>query len=151
MKKLHLLAAVCALAAAPAFAQSLGTVISVNGVATVANGGTATALTQGMPLASGSRIVTTSTSSAVVRLNNGCTLTVPPGHGVTLVPNLTCQQQQAALQPLAPVAAMPTTAVMGQRSAGFGGMDPATGVWLAGVAAFVIYEATRDDGPISGR
>lgn len=148
MKKLHVLAAVCALAAAPAFAQSLGNVVSVNGVATVSTGGTATVLSQGMPLAGGARIVTTSTSSAVVRLNNGCTLTVPPSHGVTLVPNLTCQQQQAALQPIAPVAAMPTTAVMGQRGSG---MDTATGVWLAGVAAFVIYDATHDDAPISGR
>lgn len=150
MKKLRVLAAACAVAAAPAFAQSLGSVVTVNGVATVSSGGTATTLSQGMPLASGARIVTTSGSSAVVRLNNGCTLTVPPAHGVTLVQNLTCQQQQAALQPIAPVGGMPATAVMGQRSSGFG-MDPVTGLWLAGVAGFVIYEATRDDEPISGR
>lgn len=152
MKKLQALAALLAVTAAPAFAQSMGTVSSVNGVATITSGGKATTLSQGMPLAPNARIVTTSTSSAVVSLNNGCTLSVPPAHAVTLQPNLTCQQLQASLQPIAPVTSVPTTAVMGQSGNRFGGMDAATGVWLAGVAAFVIYEATQDDdAPISGR
>ena len=96
MKLRTFLAAVAALAVAPAFAQALGTVTSVNGVATVVSGGSATTLTPGMTLANGSRIVTTSSSSVVLSMNSGCTVTVPPGHGVTLLSTLTCQQLQAS-------------------------------------------------------
>lgn len=153
MKKLHLLAAASVLAAAPAFAQSLGTVTSVNGVATVTSGGSASTLSQGMALSQGARIVTTSTSSAVVRLNNGCTLSVPPGHSVTLLSNLTCQQLHASLQPVTPVATVPTTAVMGQARNTVMGFDPVVGIWVAALAAAVIYDATHDanEVPVSAR
>ena len=150
MKLRTFLAAVAALAVAPAFAQALGTVTSVNGVATVVSGGSATTLTPGMTLVNGSRIVTTSSSSVVLSMNSGCTVTVPPGHGVTLLSTLTCQQLQASLQPVSPI--VPTTAVMGQ-SRGFG-MYPAVAIWAAGIVGFAIWDATRDDEdhiPISGR
>ncbi|NNU45315.1 hypothetical protein [Ramlibacter montanisoli] len=40
-----------------------------------------------------------------LRLNNGCTVTVPPAHGVTVLQTMTCQQLTAAVQPVVPVAA----------------------------------------------
>ncbi|MBC5785697.1 hypothetical protein H8N03_22335 [Ramlibacter sp. USB13] len=156
MKKVPtLLALLAAFAAAPAFAQAIGTVSSVNGVATVVTGGTATAVTKGMPLLHGSRILTTSSSSTTVQMNDGCTLTVPPGHAVTILSTLTCKQLQAALQPLTPSG--PSTAVMGQGQGGnppIGlGVNAPVAVWAAAMGLATAYDATRDNGnpPISGR
>jgi len=152
MKVRILVAAIATLVVAPAFAQALGTVTAVTGVATVLTGGSATTLTPGMTLVHGARIVTTSTSSATLRMNSGCTVTVPPGHGLTVLSTQTCQQLQAALLPVTPVG--PSTTVMGQ-SSGFGGVDPAVAIWGLGVAGFVVYDATRDGqsdaAPISAR
>lgn len=150
MKVRTLLAALLASAVLPAFGQALGTVSAVDGVATVVTGGHATTLAPGMTLGNGARVVTTSTSSATLRMNSGCTVTVPPGHGVTLSSTLTCQQLQASLQPLAPVG--PATTVMGQ-SGRFAGMDPVVALWVAAVLVTAIWDATRNDDvvPVSAR
>lgn len=144
-----LVAALAALAAAPAYSQALGTVTNVQGVATVTSGTGVTTLAKGAPVLHGSRIVTTSSSTVSLALNSGCMVTVPPGHGVTVLSNMTCQQLQAALQPV-----VPATTVMGQ-SGGFAGMDPAVAIWGVGVLATVIYDATRNDDqpapPLSGQ
>lgn len=152
MQARKLLIALAGLAAAPVFAQAIGTVSSVNGVATVTTGGGGASLAAGAPVMNGARIVTTSASSVTVSLNNGCTLTVPPAHSVTLLSSMTCQQAQAAVLPVTTVANTgPSTAVMGQgalRSA-----DPAVLVWGAAIAGMVIWHAVDgdDERPVSGR
>ena len=91
------------------------------------------------------RFVTTSRGSVTLRLNSGCTVTVPPSHAVTVSQNMTCQQLVAAVQPLGPVGAQ------GQFAA-----NPAlvNGVIAAGgiaVAAGVLHVVTRDDERLSGQ
>lgn len=144
-----LVAALAAFAVAPAFSQALGTVTNVQGVATVTSGNGVTTLAKGAPVQNGSRIITTSSSTVSLSLNSGCTVTVPPGHGVTVLSTMTCPQLQAAVQPV-----VPATAVMGQ-SGGFAGMDPAVAIWGVGVLATVIYDATKNDDapapPLSGQ
>lgn len=152
MQVRKLLIALAGLAAAPVFAQAIGTVSSVNGVATVTTSGGGTTLAAGAPVMNGARIVTTSASSVAVSLNNGCTVNVPPSHGVTLLSSMTCQQAQAAVLPLATVASTaPSTAVMGQGA--LRAADPAVLVWGAAVAGMVIWSAVDDDDerPVSGR
>lgn len=154
MKVRHVVLALAALAAAPAFSQALGTVSSVNGVATVTTSSGGSTLSVGAPLANGSRVITTSNSSATLSLANGCTVEVPPGHGVTLLSTMTCKQQQAAVQALTPVARpAAATAVMGQSGTRVMGFDPAVAVFVGATAAMAIYDATYDDDdrPISGR
>jgi hypothetical protein len=150
-----LLAVVAALAVAPAFGQTIGTVTSVTGVATVTTSSGGTTLAPGAPVVHGSRIVTTSGSSATLSLNSGCTLVVPPSHAVTVLSSMTCQDLQAAVKPMGAVAAGPGTSVMGQSGFSTGGLDPAVAIWGAGVIGTVIYAATRDENgdnqPLSGR
>ena len=139
------LVAIAALAAAPAFAQALGTVAAVNGVVTFSTSSGNSTLVAGAPIVHGSRIVTTSASSVTLRMNNGCTVNVPAGHAVTVLSTQTCAQLQAAVQPVLPVASnAPSTAVMGQ-SRMMGGMDPVVALWLAGIALAVIEDARGDD------
>lgn len=146
MQTRRILLALAALAAAPAFAQALGTVTSVNGVVTVTTSTGGTRLVEGAPIVHGSRVVTTSASSVTLRLANGCTVNVPPAHGVTVLSTLSCQQLQAAVLPLAPVAATPATNVMGQAGGGmFSDGNAVVGLWAAGVLATVVYDLTEDD------
>ena len=143
------LIAIAALAAGPVFAQALGTVTTVNGVATFSTSTGNATLVAGTPILHGSRVVTTSASSATLRMNNGCTVNVPPGHGVTVLSTQTCAQLQAAVQPVLPVAGNPpSTAVMGQsRSGMLAGMDPVVGLWIAGIVLAVIEDWRKDDDP----
>src|SRR6188768_2497287 len=91
--------AVIGLLAATALAQAqLGTVTSVNGVATVTTGTSGTAVTAGAPIVEGARVITTSSGSLTFRLANGCTVNVPAGHAVTVSSSLNCQQLQAAVR-----------------------------------------------------
>ena len=106
MKTKKLLLALSALVAAAAFAQApLGTVSNVQGVVTATQGATGVSVGPGTAIQNGMRFVTTSNGSVTLRLNNGCTVTVPPAHGVTVLQNMTCQQLTAAVQPVVPVAA----------------------------------------------
>jgi hypothetical protein len=143
------LIAIAAFVAGPVFAQALGTVTTVNGVATFTTSTGNAALVAGTPILHGSRVVTTSASSVTLRMNNGCTVTVPPGHGVTILSTQTCAQLQAAVQPVLPVAGnAPSTAVMGQsRSGMMAGMDPVVGLWIAGLVLAIIEDSRKDDPP----
>ncbi|HEY0823041.1 MAG TPA: hypothetical protein VGD76_04575 [Ramlibacter sp.] len=101
-----LLLAMSALIGASAFAQApLGTVSNVQGVVTATQGATGVTVAPGTAIQNGMRFVTTSGGSVTLRLNNGCTVTVPPAHGVTVLQTMTCQQLTAAVQPVVPVAA----------------------------------------------
>jgi ABC-type proline/glycine betaine transport system substrate-binding protein len=143
-----LLLAVTALAGATAFAQApLGTVVNVNGVVTATQGATGTTVTTGSPIQNGMRFVTTSNGSVTLRLNSGCQVNVPPGHGVTVLQSMTCQQLTAAVQPVVPVAA----------SQAFppapGLVNGVVGVTGAVVGLLVLSEIVDDDDdkPLSAR
>jgi hypothetical protein len=76
-----------------------------------------------------------------LRLNSGCTVTVPPGHGVTVLQTMTCQQLVAAVQPVVPVAAAgpgfpPAPALVNGSIAAVGAL----------ITAAAIREAVRDRG-----
>lgn len=152
MKFKNLLLALSVLAAAPAFAQTIGTVTTVNGVATVTTGTTGTAVVVGAPIVNGSRVITTSTGSVTLRLNNGCTLTVPPGHGVTVLSTLTCEQLRAAIQPVTTTVTTTTTATQVPVGIGpfTGNTALAAGAIILG-AGLLIANDDDDDAPISGR
>lgn len=96
-----LLLALSAFVGAAAFAQApLGTVTNVQGVVTATQGATGMTVTPGTVVQNGMRFVTTSNGSMTLRLNSGCTVTVPGGHGVTVLQTMTCQQLTAAVQPV---------------------------------------------------
>jgi hypothetical protein len=152
MTSKKLLLAAFALAAGSALAQApLGTVVNVNGIATVTTGTSGTAIVTGAPIVHGSRVITTSNGSVTVRLNNGCTINVPPGHAVTILSNLTCQQLVAAVQPTATT--VTTTTVPVAVSPTFGapnGAMVAVGA-LIGVGILAAAVDDDDDPPLSAR
>jgi hypothetical protein len=137
-RKLLLVAAT--LVAASALAQTpLGTVTQVNGVATATFGTTGSIVAPGTVIQNGMRFVTTSSASITLRLHRGCQLTVPPGHGVTVVSSLTCQQLAASMQPVIPMASQ----------AGPGASPAVVGGVIAGsaalIAAGIIGDVIEDD------
>jgi hypothetical protein len=157
MKLKRLLLSLSTFAAAAALAQaSLGTVTSVNGVATVTTGTSGAAIAPGAPIMHGSRVITTSNATVVLRLNNGCTLTVPPGHGVTVLSTMTCQQLTAAVQPVATTvttAAAVTTVPAGTGFAGGPGVvNGFVALTALGIAVGALtMEDDDDDAPLSAR
>lgn len=132
-----LLLAALAFAGASAFAQTpLGTVVNVNGVVTATTGTTGTTVGPGTAIQNGMRFVTTSNASVTLRLNSGCQVTVPPGHGVTVMSTMTCQQLTAAVQPVVPVAGQPA---VGPAPGVVGGVIAGAGALLAiGIIASVV-------------
>lgn len=136
-----LLLALSALIGASAFAQApLGTVSNVQGVVTATQGSTGVSVGPGSAIQNGMRFVTTSNGSVTLRLNNGCTVTVPPGHGVTVLQTMTCQQLTAAVQPVVPaVAASPAFAPNP------GVVNGLVAVGAAAVAIGVVRALTDDD------
>jgi len=138
---------VLGLLASAAFAQAqLGTVTSVNGVATVTTGTSGVAITTGAPIVEGARVITTSSGSVTFRLANGCTVNVPAGHAVTVSSSLNCQQLQAAVRPVTTAVTTTTTTTTGTVPAGVGIGTP-SGLAIAGFAALLAVGliATNDD------
>lgn len=143
-----LLFALTAFVGAAAFAQApLGTVTNVQGVVTATQGATGSVVSPGFVVQNGTRFISSSNATMTLRLNSGCTVTVPAGHGVTVLQTMTCQQLTAAVQPVVPVAGAgpgfpPSPALVNGSIAAVGAL----------LAAAVIREAVRDnDRPISGR
>lgn len=80
-------------------AQSvLGSAIEVQGLVTVSNGTSLTNAVSGMLVVDGSRIVTSSGSSATVRLKNDCVLKMGPNQSLTVAADRTCDELLAQLQ-----------------------------------------------------
>ncbi|MBC5783442.1 hypothetical protein H8N03_10840 [Ramlibacter sp. USB13] len=145
------------LIAGAAIAQApLGTVTNVSGVATVTTGTAGTAITVGAPIVEGARVITTTTGSVTFRLANGCVITVPPGHAITVRSAMSCQQLQAAMQPVTTAVTTTTATTSGTVPAGVGIGTP-SGAAVAGFAALLAVgaiAANNDDNnntPISGR
>ena len=87
------------------------------------------------------RFVTTSRGSVTLRLNSGCTVAVPPGHGVTVLQNMTCQQLTASVAPVTSVAGASPSRPFGPVTAG----DAIIAVGGVAVVAGVIHAFTEDD------
>jgi hypothetical protein len=127
-----LLLALSAMVAVSAHAQApIGTVSTVDGVVTATQGSTGVAVTAGTPIQSG----------MTLRLNSGCVLTVPPGHGVTVLQNMTCQQLTASVQPVTSVAGASASRPFGSPTVG----DAIIAVGGIAVVAGVIHAFTDDD------
>lgn len=147
MKSRKLLAALSALACVGAFAQaSLGIVSRVEGVVTATVGSSGVTVTPGTAVRDGMRFVSTSRGSTTLRMNNGCLVTVPPGHGVTIQQGMDCQQLASAVQPIVPVTTPAGgAAVAATTSAPIGG----TGIALIGAAlAAIVIEDSKPDDPV---
>jgi hypothetical protein len=144
-----LLFALTATVAASAFAQApVGTVATVEGVVTATQGTTGVTVAPGTTVQEGMRFVTTSSGRVVLRLNNGCVLTVPPASAVTVQSNLSCQQLAAAVQPL-----MPATATMGQSGllANVGVVNGVIAVGAVGIFLGIADAINDDDEVLSVR
>ncbi|MGV3571283.1 MAG: hypothetical protein ACO1PB_11850 [Ramlibacter sp.] len=132
------------LASASAVAQApLGTVSNVTGIVSATQGATAVTVTPGSAVISGTRFIAASGSSVTLTLNNGCTVTVPASHGLTVTQGMSCPQLLAAVVPIVPVG--PATVLASQ------GFVPALvvlgGIGLAGAA----LSQGGDDPPLSAR
>jgi hypothetical protein len=153
-----LLLSLAAVAAASAWAQGptpIGTITSVNGVATVTTGTTGAPAGVGTPIVNGARVITTSNATVTLRLNNGCTATLPPGHGVTVVSTMSCQQLTAAIRPVATTVETATVTTTRTVPAGVGIGQP-SGAVIAGIAGVIAVGALiaaddDDDAPLSAR
>ena len=140
----NLLLALSAVAAASASAQApLGTVTNVEGVVTATQGAAGVNVTPGTQIQNGMRFVTTSRGSVTLQMNSGCTVSVPPGNGVTVLSSMTCQQLQAAVQPVVPVASQPAIA-----GTGVGNAAIAVGGIIIGLG--VLDAATKNDNDNGG-
>lgn len=141
MKVKKLVFALTALAAS-AFAQApLGTVSNVQGVVTATQGSSVVTVTPGAPIVTGTRFVTTGSGSVTLRLASGCTVTVPAGHAVTVLQNMTCPQLTAAVQPVV------ATNVAGAGPFSFTGDAVANGFVALGVIGIIagIVDVENDD------
>jgi hypothetical protein len=137
-----LLLALLAFTGASAFAQApLGSVVNVEGVVTATQGATGVTVAPGTAIQNGMRFVTTSRGAVTLRMNSGCTVTVPPGHGVTVLQSMTCQQLTAAVQPVVPVASQ---AAFGP---GTGLVNGIIAVGAIGVLAGIVDTVNNDNEP----
>lgn len=146
MNTRHFLFALLSASCFAAYAQApLGTVTNVQGVVTATQGATGVTVTPGTAVQNGMRFVATSRGSATLRLNSGCTVTVPPGHGVTVLQSMTCQQLTAAVQPVTPVAGQAPLATTA------GVVNGVVAVGGIAVAAGVLHGLTKNEENLSGR
>jgi hypothetical protein len=107
------LLASCALACASvsALAQPAAKLEKVQGVVLATQGQRTGQVTAGKDLADGARVVTTSNSSVTLQGPGGCSVSVPPGHAVTVGRGMSCQQLKVGVSPVIPdVAARSPTA-----------------------------------------
>lgn len=143
-KKLTL-ALVASLAAGSVLAQAqIGNVTSVNGVATVTTGTVGTAIGPGAPIVEGARVITTTTGNVTFRLANGCTVSVPPGHAVTVSSAMPCQQLQASVRPVT-TAVQTTTATTSTTTPAGVGIGAASPAVVGGFAALLTIGAIAAD------
>jgi hypothetical protein len=132
---------VCALAQtqapAPAPAQ-LGTVENVQGLVTVSDGTSIGNVVNGNPVIDGSRFVTSSSGSALLKMSNGCDIRLKPSQSLTVQSGLNCDALIAAVQSL------------GGNNGVFAALaNPLVGIGTLASAALIA--TVRNGGPISGQ
>ena len=77
-------------------------VTNVQGVATSVHAGNARVLGAGAAVQDGTRLVTTSTSQLTLQAGGGCSVSVPPGHALTVKQGMNCQQLKSSVVPVIP-------------------------------------------------
>jgi len=84
-----------ALAQAPASPPVVGRVGTVQGLVTMSTGNVISSVTPGSPIFEGSRLVTGSTGSASLSLNNGCEMNLAPNQSFTVDTSKGCDKAVA--------------------------------------------------------
>ena len=116
---------------------AVGSVQSVNGLATVGQANTIGNAAQNQRILDGARLVTTSSGTLVVKLDNGCIIRLNPNQAVTINSKLDCPAIVAGIQ-----STLPATAAAGSAGADVGnGIIVGTGIIVTGL---VISEFSRD-------
>jgi hypothetical protein len=132
---------VCAIAQtqapAPAPVQ-LGTVDNVQGLVTMSDGTSIGNVVNGNAVLDGSRFVTSSSGSAVLKMSNGCDIRLKPSQSLTVQSGLNCDALVAAIQSLEG-----NNAVFAALS------NPLVGIGTLASAALIA--TARNGGPISGQ
>ena len=104
MKKFTLLLSLGTLFTAVSFAQTpspeaVGVVTRVEGLVTVSQGNTMRNAFKDEVILQNARVVTTSSGSTTIRLNNGCVIDLKPNQAVTVDFKRECKAILAAIQP----------------------------------------------------
>jgi len=142
----RLLFASFALAAVSASAQPpMPTVGKVQGAVTATQGGSGRLLAPGSSLQDGARVVSTSSGTATLQAGGGCSVSVPPGHGLTVRQGMDCQQLKAGVAPVIPDVAARSPSAPPPRV-----LDRLRQVGASPVAIGVMEQLT-DDPPLSPR
>jgi hypothetical protein len=142
LKKSFAVLAILAVSAA-AIAQTtapaqLGTVQSVQGLVTVSDGTSIGNVVNGSPIIDGSRFVTSSSGSATLKFDNGCTVELKPSRALTLQGKQNCDEVVAAI------------VVLDGNNAVFAALtNPLVGIGTLASAALI--STARNGGPISGQ
>lgn len=107
MKKFTFALLLTACVGTGALAQApVGVVQDVQGLVTVSQGNTMGNLVKDLRIADGARLVTTSTGTAHITLDNGCRITLEPNQAITIDSRLDCKALVAAIGPAAGGAAV---------------------------------------------
>lgn len=124
-----------AFSVSPVWAQTpapvVGTVQNVQGLVTVSQGNTLGNAASGTTLVNGSRVVATSSGSALITLNNGCRIPLAPNQAVVVNSGLSCNALLASVGGAGvPAAAGPFAAGATPEAIGFGAAYIGVGAYV---------------------
>ena len=146
MSKKALIVAACLLPLATA-AQTVATVAAkVEGLVTVSQGQSVGLLESGTRLPEGSRVVTGSSGSAVLRVGPNCEVTLQPNQTLQIPANRACSEVLASVQSIAPLGTQLAGSSTPWLLTPTGLTTVALGAGLVGAVA-----ATGRSGPVSGQ
>jgi hypothetical protein len=133
--------AICASAMSQAQAPDpklVGRVGEVEGLVTVSDGTTVSNVVKDSAIIEHTRYVTSSTGSAVLKMNNGCTLDLKPNQSLTIDNAKDCEALIAAIESLS-------------NSNGILAFLPSAPVALGALASAALISTARNGGPISAQ
>jgi len=104
MKKFTFSIVLCAILSSTVMAQEapiskVGAVSAIDGLSTVSQGNTLSNLTQGEPILQGARVVTSSTGTVRIVMNNGCVVSLNRNEAVTIDSRIACGTLTAGIVP----------------------------------------------------
>jgi hypothetical protein len=117
--------------------KRVGRVGEVEGLVTVSDGNNVSNVVKDSPVIEHTRYVTSSTGSAVLKMNNGCTVNLRPSQSLTIDPAKDCEELIAAIESLSNPKGI------------FLALSPATG--LGALASAALISTARNGGPISAQ